>query len=61
MQKRGQGDGISFIHSNCMSHNLDLHFLHYNTVYNLHVIVLFKYASIIIIDVACWPHTKIIV
>ena len=67
MQKRGQGDGISFKHSNFMSHNFqtlksdkDLHFLHYNTVYNLHVIVLFKHASIIIMDVAFWHHTKII-
>ena len=68
MQNWGQGDGISFIHSNCMSHNFqtlkwdkDLNFLHYNTVCNLHVIVLFKHASIIIMDVACWPHNKIIV
>ena len=32
---------------------------HYNTVYNLHVIVLFKHASIIIMDVACWPTSSL--
>ena len=44
MQKRGKGDGNPFIHSNFLSHNLqilkydkDLNFLHYNIVYNLHV------------------------
>ena len=69
MQKGGgQGDGNSFIHYTFLFHNFqilkwdkDFHFLHYNIVYNLHVIVLCKYASIMIIDVAFWHHTQIII